>query len=94
MIDITPYSRYILASHLFFTSQIKWSGCHQSVYREYLNAIPLSFRAEEFRAAIIPRKILGLRLFYTSERYEEHKTYEEIREALETHYASKGLFDF
>jgi len=45
----------------------------------------LSFRAEEFQAAIIPRKIFGLEiiLHIGTLRYEEHKTYEEIREALE-----------
>ncbi|RJS76129.1 transposase, partial [Methanophagales archaeon] len=41
--------------------------------------------AEEFQAAIIPRKIFGLEiiLHIGTLRYEEHKTYEEIREALE-----------
>ena len=45
----------------------------------------LSFRAEEFQAAIIPRKIFGLEVIshIGTLRYEEHKTYEEIREALE-----------
>jgi hypothetical protein len=45
----------------------------------------LSFRAEEFQAAIIPRKIFGLEVILRigTLRYEEHKTYEEIREALE-----------
>lgn len=45
----------------------------------------LSFRAEEFQAAIIPRKIFGLEviLHIGTLQYEEHKTYEEIRGALE-----------
>jgi len=45
----------------------------------------LSFRAEEFQAAIIPHKIFGLEviLHIGTLRCEEHKTYEEIRDALE-----------
>nr|QNO55384.1 hypothetical protein BNGNOALE_00010 [Methanosarcinales archaeon ANME-1 ERB7] len=45
----------------------------------------LSFRAEDFQAAIIPYKIFGLDviLHIGTLRYEEHKTYEEIRAALD-----------
>jgi hypothetical protein len=44
----------------------------------------LSFRAEEFQSTIIPHKIFGLGviLHIGNLRYEEHKTYEEIIEAL------------
>lgn len=44
----------------------------------------LSFRAEDFQAAIIPYKIFGLDviLHIGTLRYEEHKTYAEIKEAL------------
>jgi len=44
----------------------------------------LSFRAEDFQATIIPYKIFGLDviLHIGTLRYEEHKTYAEIQEAL------------
>jgi len=44
----------------------------------------LSFRAEDFQATIIPYKIFGLDviLHIGTLRYEEHKTYAEIKAAL------------
>ena len=43
-----------------------------------------SFRAEELQAIILPRKIFSLDviMYIGTLRYEEHKTYEEIKEDL------------
>ena len=45
----------------------------------------MSFRSEELQASVIPKKIFGLDvIMYIGElRYKEHKSYDEITEALE-----------